>query len=61
MLATRYGVFATEMVHRGEFGKMAALQGSRVVAIPLAEATSKLKTVDMDLYAIAEGFFGFFG
>ena len=58
VLATRYGVFATEMVHRGEFGKMAALQGNRIVSVPLAEATSKLKTVDMDLYAIAEGFFG---
>ena len=58
VLATRYGVFATEMVHRGDFGKMAALQGSRIAAVPLAEATAKLKTVDMDLYALAEGFFG---
>jgi 6-phosphofructokinase 1 len=46
------------MVHRGEFGKMAALQGSRIVAVPLAEATAQIKTVDMALYAIAEEFFG---
>jgi 6-phosphofructokinase 1 len=58
VLATRFGVFATEMVHRGEFGKMAALQGNRIVAVPLAEATSKLKTVDMDIYGIAKEFFG---
>jgi ATP-dependent phosphofructokinase / diphosphate-dependent phosphofructokinase len=58
VLATRFGVFATEMVHRGEFGKMAALQGSNIVAVSLAEATSRIKTVDMALYAIAEGFFG---
>ena len=58
VLATRFGVFATEMVHRGEFGKMAALQGSRIVAVPLAEATSSLKTVDMDIYGIAKEFFG---
>ena len=58
VLATRYGVFATEMVHRGEFGNMAALQGNRIVSIPLAEATAKLKTVDMDIYDIAKGFFG---
>jgi 6-phosphofructokinase 1 len=58
VLATRYGIFATEMVHKGEFGRMAALQGNRIVSIPLAEATSKIKTVDMDLYAIAEEFFG---
>ena len=58
VLATRYGVFATEMVHRGDFGKMAALQGNRIVAVPLSEATSKIKTVDMGLYSIAEEFFG---
>ena len=58
VLATRYGICATEMVHRGEFGKMAALQGSRITAVPLAEATSKLKTVDMEIYGIAKEFFG---
>jgi len=58
VLATRFGVFATEMIHRGEFGKMAALQGNRIVAVDLAEATSKLKTVDMGIYGIAKEFFG---
>ena len=58
VLATRYGIHATEMVHRGEFGKMAALQGNRIVAVPLAEATAKEKTVDMIVYSIAEEFFG---
>jgi len=58
VLATRFGVFATEMAHRGEFGKMAALQGNQIVAVPLAEATSKLKTVDMQIYGIAKEFFG---
>jgi len=58
VLATRYGVFATEMAHRGEFGKMAALQGKEIVSVPLAEATSKSKTVDMEIFSTAEGFFG---
>ncbi len=58
VLATRYGVFATEMAHRGEFGMMAALQGNRIVSVPLAEATSKSKTVEMGIYHIAEEFFG---
>jgi phosphofructokinase-like protein len=58
VLATRYGVFATEMAYRGEFGKMAALQGKEIVAVPLAEATSKSKTVDMGIFHTAEGFFG---
>jgi len=58
VLATRFGIFATEMVHRGDFGKMAALQGNRIVPVPLSEAIARIKTVDMDLYAIAEEFFG---
>jgi 6-phosphofructokinase 1 len=58
VLATRYGVFATEMVHRGEFGKMAALQGNEIVAVALADATAQTKTVDLGIYRIAETFFG---
>jgi len=58
VLATRFGIFATEMVHRGDFGKMAALQGSAIVAVPLSEATARIKTVDMGLYSIAAEFFG---
>ncbi len=58
VLATRYGVFATDLVHRGEFGKMAALQGEQIVAVSLADATARPKTVDMDIYRIAEEFFG---
>jgi len=58
VLATRFGVYATDMVHQGDYGKMAALQGNRIVAVPLSEATSKLKTVDPELYNLAKEFFG---
>ncbi len=58
VLATRYGVFAAEMVMRGEFGKMAALRGNEIVAIPLSEVAGKLKTVDPEIYALASTFFG---
>jgi ATP-dependent phosphofructokinase / diphosphate-dependent phosphofructokinase len=58
VLATRFGIFATEVVHRGEFGKMAGLQGNRIEAVPLSVATSRLKTVDMGIYGIAKEFFG---
>jgi 6-phosphofructokinase len=58
VLATRFGVFATEMAHRGEFGKMAGLQGKDIVPVPLAEATAQPKTVNMGLFQIAEEFFG---
>ncbi|MGH7394699.1 MAG: 6-phosphofructokinase, partial [Candidatus Methylomirabilales bacterium] len=39
-------------------GKMVALQGNQIVAVPLADAVRRLKTLDMDLYDIARVFFG---
>jgi 6-phosphofructokinase 1 len=58
VLATRFGVAAVELVLRGEFGKMVALQGNRIVAVDLREATARLKTLDEELYEIAQVFFG---
>src|SRR5581483_1643870 len=58
VLATRFGVFACDLVARGEFGKMAALRGYEVEAVPLTEAVKSLKTVDPRLYELAKGFFG---
>ncbi len=58
ILATRFGVFATDMVDRGEFGKMAALRGNRIESIPLAEAVQACKTVDPEIFKMAEVFFG---
>ncbi|MDE2491885.1 MAG: ATP-dependent 6-phosphofructokinase [Elusimicrobia bacterium] len=48
ILGTRAGVKAAELVHAGEFGKMAALKGTEVVAVGLDAATAKLKTVTPD-------------
>jgi len=45
ILGSRVGVKAIEMIHSGEFGKMAALRGTEVIAIPLTEAVGTLKTV----------------
>lgn len=58
ILATRYGLRAIELVKEGKFGRMVALQGNNIVDISLEEATSKLKTVDMEMYRAAEVFFG---
>ncbi len=48
ILGSRVGVKAVEMVHDGDFGKMAALRGTEVIAIPLTEAVGKLKTVPQE-------------
>jgi 6-phosphofructokinase 1 len=58
VLATRFGVAAVDLVVKKEFGKMVSLHGNRIRAIPLAEAVSGQKTVDMELYDIAKIFFG---
>jgi 6-phosphofructokinase 1 len=58
VLATRYGVFAADLVNNGYWGKMAALRGKDIVAVDLADATGTLKTVDDDLLNVAETFFG---
>lgn len=58
VLATRFGVKAVELVLNGEFGKMVALKGNKIVAASIEDAVGKIKTVDMKLYEIAKIFFG---
>ncbi len=58
VLSTRFGVAAVELIKNEDFGKMVALQGNQIVPVPLGEALSTPKTVNMDLYEIAKVFFG---
>jgi phosphofructokinase-like protein len=58
VLATRYGLKAADLVHEGRFGRMAALQGDRIVDVTLEEATAELKTVPDEWYDVARAFFG---
>ena len=46
VLATRYGSAAADLIAAGDFGKMVALKNTEIVAIPLSEASGKLKLVD---------------
>jgi ATP-dependent phosphofructokinase / diphosphate-dependent phosphofructokinase len=58
VLATRYGLKAADLVHAGNFGRMAALQGDAIVDVSLEEATKELKTVPPEWYAVAQAFAG---
>src|SRR5690348_11221629 len=58
VLATRFGVHAIDAVNAADWGKMVALRGTDIVRVPLADATTELKTVRPELYAEAEVFFG---
>ena len=57
VLATRYGLGAIDMVHRGEFGRMAALRSNRIISILLKEAISRNRIVDDEMIDIVEGLF----
>jgi 6-phosphofructokinase 1 len=58
VLATRFGIAAIDAAEDADYGKMVALQGNRIVRIPLGEAVGTLKTLDPELYESAEVFFG---
>ena len=58
VLGTRYGLFAIDLVHKGQFGHFAALRGSDIVAVPLSEMAGKTRTVNDEFYNMAEVFFG---
>jgi len=53
VLATRYGIGAIDMVHRGEFGKMAALRANKIVSVPLKEAIANNRKVDPEIIEVA--------
>ncbi len=55
VLATRYGVGAIDMVHRGEWGHMAAVRSMKIVSVPLTEALERNRKVDPALVDISQG------
>lgn len=58
VLGTRLGFCAAELVEQSKWGYMAALRGTSVVGVELAEATGELKTIDLQLMEVAKTFFG---
>ncbi len=48
ILATRYGAKAVELIAKREFGKMVALKGPDIDAVPLSEVGGKLRLVPPD-------------
>jgi 6-phosphofructokinase 1 len=50
VLGSRVGVKAADMVKDGEWGKMAALKGTDVIAVDLDAAVNNLKTVPLNFW-----------
>jgi 6-phosphofructokinase 1 len=57
ILGTRFGVYSVEMVKERKFGRMCALKSNKITDITISKAISKLKTVDLDIYKVAQVFF----
>jgi ATP-dependent phosphofructokinase / diphosphate-dependent phosphofructokinase len=55
VLASRYGIGAIDLVHKGKWGQMVALKGNHIGSVPLADALSKNRRVDDELISVAEG------
>ena len=58
VLATRFGTAAVDAVHDRAFGQMVALAGTEIVRVPLAEATTALKSVPRERWDEAAILFG---
>jgi 6-phosphofructokinase 1 len=58
ILATRFGIAAIDLVDKGRFGQMVALQGNKITSVSLKAIAGKRKTIDLKLYSMAEVFFG---
>lgn len=58
VLGTRYGIAAIDLVHAGDWGRMVALQGDEIVALPLEKGVGQPKMVGGELYDISRVFFG---
>lgn len=56
ILGTRYGFKAAELALEGQFGKMVALSGNKVIAVALSKGVGETKLLDMDFFAVAEEF-----
>jgi 6-phosphofructokinase 1 len=57
-LASNMGAHAAHMVARGAYGRMAALQGTSIIDIPIDEAVAQLKTVPPERISDSRLFFG---
>ena len=58
VLGTRLGTKAADMIANADWGKMAAINGTQTVAVPLEVAVGSLKTLDLSIHEDSKFFFG---
>ena len=57
-LATAFGVKAVGLIEEKAYGEMTALKGNRITSVPLEKMADGIKTVNPNIYKVAEIFFG---
>lgn len=57
VLATRLGVAAADLVEQGWVGHMVALQGNRIVPVPLRSVAGQVKQLDPEFWELATIFY----
>ncbi len=55
ILATRYGAYTTELIHKKQFGTMVSLKNNNLTSVPLEEVSDKLRLVEPDNNMIRKG------
>ncbi len=48
VLATRFGAFAVELLHQGNYGQMVALRSPEIVAVPIEKIVGRTRNVPID-------------
>lgn len=56
VLATRLGVAAVDLIKDKRFGYMVAIQGSRIVPVPLENVAGRTKKLDLEPYEVGKVF-----
>lgn len=58
VLATRFGVYAVDLIDKKKFGRLVVLRGTKIESIPIAESVGKIKPVSPELIKMSSVFFG---
>jgi len=56
-LATSFGIQAVRLIKESRYGEMTSLKGNRVIGVSLEKVVDRVKTVNLNLYKMAETFF----
>jgi len=56
VLATRLGAYAVDLVHQGKFGNLVTMYKGEITAVPVENALTERKPVDLSLYELSKLF-----